>query len=763
MQIRRTITRHLFALTALLVFSAPISAAGQTLLDSGIIEALRIEGSLRIDPQTVRSYMTVAPGDPFEPFTLNETLKRLFDTGFFEDVTLRREGDVLVVVVAEHPTINRLAYEGNQRIDDETLSAETELRPARVFTRAKALADAERIRELYRRQGRFGATVEPKIIRQPQNRVDLVFEVDEGPLTTISAINFVGNRAFSDGELEDVVISQEYSSWNFLATTDSYDPDRLQFDEQLLTDFYRSEGYADFQVLSTVAELTPERDSFIVTFVVEEGARYIFGEIGIESSLRGFDTESVRDILLTEEGDWYDASLVDDTIENLTNVVGNQGYAFVDVRPQTNKNSEDYIIGITYVIDEGPKVFVERIEIIGNTRTRDEVIRREFLLAEGDAFNTQKVRRSRQRIQSLGFFSKVELDTDVGSIPDRSVVTVQVEEQSTGELSFGAGFSTAVGPLGSISLRERNLLGRGQDAQLSFSIAGERSEVDFSFTEPYFLDRRLAAGFDIFRISEDLTDTSSFEQIQTGGALRAGYQLTPRTRQLWRYTALQREIADVQTGASQAVSQEQGTKFVSSVEHTISHADLDSGLNPTDGYRVSLTTEIAGLGGDVRFVKNAVAADYYFPLASEWTIHAGADIGNIFGIGQDTGLSDRFFIGGGRFRGFENGGGVGPRDSATGDALGGENFAIGTLELLFPLGLPEELGLGARIFTDFGSVWGHPYNFAVDDEASLRASVGAGVSWNSPFGPLVIDVGIPILKEDFDEDELLFFSLGTRF
>ncbi|MEJ1993940.1 MAG: outer membrane protein assembly factor BamA [Limibacillus sp.] len=735
----------------------------QTLLDGGTIEEIRIEGSLRIDPQTVRTYMTVSPGDQFDPVTLNETLKRLFDTGFFEDVTLRRDVDTLIVVVSEHPTINRIAYEGNLRIDDETVRSETELRPARVFTRAKALSDAERIRELYRRQGRFGAVVEPKIIRQPQNRVDLVFEIDEGPLTTISAINFVGNRAFSDGELEDVVISQEYSSWNFLATTDSYDPDRLQFDEQLLTDFYRSEGYADFQVLNTTAELTPERDSFIITFVVEEGARYVFGAIDIESSLRGLDVESVRDLIVTEEGDWYDASQVDETVENLTEAVGNQGYAFVDIAPRVDKNSVDYIIGLTYVINEGPKVFVERINIIGNDRTRDEVIRREFLLAEGDAFNSTKIRRSRDRIQRLGFFSDVSLDTEVGTAADRSVVTIEVEEQSTGELSFGAGFSSSVGPLGSITLRERNLLGRGQDAQVSFTIAGERSEVDLSFTEPYFLDRNLAAGFDLFRVAQDLTDTSSFEQIDTGGSLRAGYQLSPNTRQLWRYTLKQQEITDVQAGASQAVVLEQGTRLQSSLQHTISTQDLDASLNPTEGYRLAFITELAGLGGDVRFIKNTVEADYYYPVANQWTLHVGGDVGNIFGIGQDTTLSDRFFVGGGLFRGFESGGGIGPRDSATGDSLGGENFAVGTVELLFPLGLPEELGLSGRVFTDFGSVWGHPYNFAVDDDPSLRATAGVGFSWNSPFGPLVIDFGIPVIKEDYDQDELLYFSLGTRF
>jgi outer membrane protein insertion porin family len=760
--IRRLHVGAFLVALALLAFASPQRASAQTLLDGGIIEEIRIEGSLRIDPQTVRSYMTVSPGDTFDPLTLNETLKRLYDTGFFEDVTLRRESDALVVVVAEHPTINRIAYEGNLRIDDETIGAETELRPARVFTRAKALSDAERIRDLYRRQGRFGATVEPKIIRQPQNRVDLVFEIDEGPKTTISAINFVGNRAFSDGELEDAIISQEYSYWNFLATTDSYDPDRLQFDEQLLTDFYRSEGYADFQVLSTTAELTPERDSFIITFVVEEGARYIFGTIDLESSLRGFDIESVRDIILTEEGDWYDASLVDDSIGNLTEAVGNQGYAFVDINPRVDKNTEDYIIGLTYVIEEGPKVYVERINIIGNDRTRDEVIRREFLLAEGDAFNASKLRRSRDRIQNLGFFSKVEIDSAVGSANDRSNVTLTVEEQSTGELSFGAGFSTSVGPIGSISIRERNLLGRGQDAQLSYLIAGERSELDFSFTEPYFLDRNLAAGFDLFRISQDLTDTSSFEEIRTGGNLRAGYQLAPNVRQLWRYTLQQREITDVQVGASQAVVQEQGTSIVSAVEQTLSYSQLDSIIKPTDGYRVAWTIEGAGLGGDVRFIKNSIEADYYYPLAPSWTIHVGGDVGNITGIGQDTRLSDRFFVGGGLFRGFESGG-VGPRDAATGDALGGENFAVGTVELLFPVGLPEELGLSARVFSDFGSVWGHPYSFAVNDEASLRATAGVGLSWDSPFGPLVIDLGYPVLKEDFDEDELIYFSLGTRF
>jgi len=753
-------------LTALLVVvGAPgRSVLGQSIMAGGTLSEVRVEGTQRIEPETVRSYLRLNPGDPFDPVLIDQSLKSIFATGLFADVTLRREGDALIVTVVENPIINRIAFEGNNKLDDEALSAEIELRPRIVFTRTKVQNDVQRLLELYRRSGRFAATIEPKIIELAQNRVDLVFEISEGPVTGIKSINFVGNRAFSDGSLRDVITTSETAFWRILSSSDTYDPDRLTFDRELLRRFYLSEGYADFRVISVIAELTPDREGFIVTFTVEEGARYKFGKIEIISSLRNLDPLVLQEEVTTEEGDWYDASAVEDSIANLTEVVGNRGFAFVDVRPRTERNREQLLINLTYDIQEGPRVFVERIDIQGNIRTLDKVIRREFRLVEGDAFNSARLKRSRQRIQRLGFFSSVEITNEQGSAPDRTVVTVDVEEQSTGDLTFGAGFSTNVGPLGSIGLRERNLLGRGQDLRINLTVSGVRSEVDLSFTEPYFLDRKLAAGFDAFA-TDTQQDESSFDEQRIGAGLRAGYDLYEHVRQIWRYTASRRTINDVDDDASLLVKAEEGTRYESSIGQELVYDSRDSRFDPHTGIVGKLATTVAGLGGDVRNVKTVVSGAKYFPLGDDLTLAVKGEVGNIFGFaGSDTEVSDRFFIGGTTFRGFEFGG-VGPRDAVTNDALGGKNYYIGTLEFTFPLGLPEEFDIKGRLFADVGAVWAldNSTTATVDDSTSPRITIGAGFSWNSPFGPVIIDLGYPIVKEDFDESQILTFSFGTRF
>ena len=590
-----------FGLALLLVaaglLTGSVSVIAQSIFAGGTIEEIRIEGSQRIEPESVRSYMGVNPGDTFDAVQLDRGLKALFDTGLFADVTFRREGNTLVVSIVENPIINRLAFEGNRRIEDETLQAETELRPRIVYTRTKVQNDVKRILDLYRRNGRFAAVVEPKVIQLEQNRVDLVFEIDEGPTTGIKSINFIGNREFSDSTLRGEIVTQESAFWRILSATDTYDPDRLSFDRELLRRFYLREGYADFRVVSAIAELTPDREGFILTFTVEEGARYTFGKIDVITSLRNLDPSVLRSRVVTEEGETYNADEIEESITILTEAVGDLGYAFVDIRPRVDKDVENRIINLTYDIQEGPKVFVERIEIEGNERTLDEVIRREFRLVEGDAFNATKLRRSRQRVQNLGFFRTVNVDTEEGSQDDRSVVRVAVEEQPTGDLTFGAGFSTTVGPVGNVAVRERNLLGRGQDLRLSLTISGDRSELDLSFTEPYFLDKDLSAGFDAFRVQQD-QDESSFEETVTGGGFRMGYNVLEDVRQVWRYTGKYQEIDDVDNDASLLVQDQEGTRVVSSVSQELIWNRLDSRLNPSEGFAISLTTEIAGLGGD---------------------------------------------------------------------------------------------------------------------------------------------------------------------
>jgi outer membrane protein insertion porin family len=737
-------------------------AVAQAITASGTIEEIRVEGTQRIEPETVRSYMRVNPGDSFDPARLDRSLKNIFSTGLFADVTLRREGNALIVSVVENPILNRIAFEGNDRLDDETLSGEMTLLPRNVFTRTKVQNDTQRLLEIYRRSGRYAATVEPKVIQLAQNRVDLVFEINEGPLTTINAINFIGNRAFSDGSLREEISTSETAFWRIFSSTDTYDPDRLTFDRELLRRFYLKEGYADFRVISVVAELLPDREGFIVTLTVEEGERHTFGTINITTTLRDLDPDTLFEQVETEEGEWYNAQLVEDSINNLTGAVGNLGYAFVDIRPRAERDRENQIINLTYEIQEGPKVYVERIDIQGNERTLDRVVRREFRLVEGDAFNSAKLRRSRQRVQNLGFFRNVDVDNQPGSTPDKTVILVDVEEQPTGDLTFGAGFSTSLGPVGSVGIRERNLLGRGQDLRLSVTVAGEQSQFDVGFTEPYFLGRNLAAGFDLFRIESD-QDERSFDLLRTGGSLRGGYSLTENLRHIVRYTLEEQEISDVKADASRVVKDEEGTFLESSISQELIYDTRDSRFDPREGYVMRLRNKVAGLGGDVYFIKSSVGGSYHYPFLGDWTATARGEVGNIIGLDEDTRISDRHFIGGSNLRGFEFAG-VGPRDRLNEDAVGAKNFYTSTLELSFPLGLPEEIDIRGRLFTDVGSAWGIDGSTVdVEDENSPRVSVGAGVSWNSPFGPVVIDLGYAVVKEDFDETELLNFSFGTQF
>lgn len=739
-----------------------VPASAQSDQSGGVINEIHIEGTQRIEPETVRSYMGINPGDPFDPIRLDKALKNIHSTGLFADVTLRREGDVLIVSVVENPIINRIAFEGNDRLDDEALRSEITLRPRIVFTKTKAQNDAQRLFEIYRRSGRYAATVEPKVIELPQNRVDLVFEINEGPLTNINAINFIGNRVFSDSSLRDEITTRESAFWRFLSTTDTYDPDRLSFDRELLRRFYLREGYADFRVTSVVAELTPDREGFIVTFTLEEGERYTFGAIDVTTTLRDLNPETLQQHILVEEGDWYDAQAIEDTVSNLSEAVGNLGYAFVDIRPRADLDPEARLIGINFEINEGPKVYVERIDIQGNVRTLDKVIRREFRLVEGDAFNSARLRRSRQRIQNLGFFRSVDVESNPGSSADKTIVTVDVEEQSTGSLSFGAGFSTDSGPLANISLSERNLLGRGQDLRLSFTISGADSQVDLSFTEPYFLGRNVAAGFDLFRTTSSL-DTQAFDIERIGGSLRAGFSYNENLRQNVRYTLEEKTISEVDADASLLIQGDEGTFLASAISQKLTYDTRDSRLDPREGGIVRLSNSLSGLGGDVRFLKSSLGGAYYYSFLENWTASVDAEVGNIVGITQDTRISDRYFVGGTSCRGFEVAG-IGPRDEPTADALGAKQFYTGTLELGFPLGLPEEYDIRGRVFTDVCSAWGlDQSNANVLDEKSPRVSVGFGFSWNSFLGPITIDLGFALVKESFDQTQAFSFSFGTQF
>lgn len=729
-----------------------------------IISEIRVDGNQRIEDATVKSYMLVTEGAPYDRGRVDRSLKALFNTGLFADVSIRQEGDVLIVEVVENPIINRLAFEGNRRIEDDTLAAEIQLRPRIVYTRARVQNDVQRIITVYRRSGRFAATVEPKVILLPENRVDLVFEINEGEQTGIKKIRFYGNKNFSDSQLLRQISTDETRWYNFLSDSDTYDPDRLTFDRELLRKFYLSKGYADFRVISAIAELTPDRDGFFITFAVEEGEKYNFGTIGIDSEISDINPEDLRGFLRTVEGETYNADQIEESIQALTFELGKLGYAFVNVRPQVTRDRENLSISLVYQINKSPRVYVERINISGNVRTLDYVIRRELQLAEGDAFNTALLRLSRSKVRGLDFFQKVEITQEEGTAPDKTIINVDVQEKSTGELSIGAGFSTTDSVSADLTVRERNLLGRGQDLRFSVSLGSRAQNVDIGFTEPYFLGRDLSAGVDLFKSQQDLQDESGYDLDRLGFVLRAGFPVKENIRASVNYSLVNTEIDNVQSDASTVIQKSAGTVLVSSVGYNITVNNLDDNLFPTRGDRYTFGQTVSGLGGDLRSLATTASYNYFVPLFSEDVVlNLGSNGGYIFGLGEDVFISQRYNVGGRNFRGFDNRG-IGPRDISTDDALGGNMFIIGTAELRFPLGLPDEYGILGRTFVDLGTLTGiDDSDPNIVDSGSLRAAAGVGLNWVSPFGPISINLSYPFLKESYDKDQVFQFDFGTRF
>ena len=749
------------------VVAAPTRPTLAQIPSGGTIAEIRIEGTQRVEPETVRSYLLVQPGDAFDGDRIDRSLKSLFATGLFADVTLRREGDALVVRVVENPIINRIAFEGNHKLSDDSLQQEVQLKPRVVYTRAKVQSDVKRILDLYRRNSRFAATVEPKIIPLEQNRVDVVFEINEGPTTGVRSISFVGNHQFSGSRLREVIQTKESRWYRLLSSDDNYDPDRLTYDRELLRKFYLSEGYADFRLVSAVAELAPARDGFFITFTVEEGERYKFGKVDLTSQLTAVSAQDLKALVTVHEGDWYNADGVDKTISALTDALGNRGYAFVKIEPHTKRNADTRTIDVSFEVGEGPRVYVERVDIAGNVRTLDKVIRREMRLIEGDAFNTSRLQRSEQRIKNLGYFKKVDVTTNPGSSPDKTIIGVNVEEQSTGEFSVGAGFSTAEGILGDVSIRERNLLGSGQDLRIGATIAQLVQQVDLSYTEPYFLDRNLAAGFDLFEINQDNQLIGQFNQFTLGGTLRLGYQINEALRQTLKYTLRKDTINDVQSTASPFIQEEAGTRNTSAVGQVLLYDKRDNRLDPSGGFFAQLSTDLAGLGGDVRYGRVVLSGGYFYSVAPTWVLSFTGEGGYIHGIDDIVRIEDRFFVGGDNLRGFAVGG-IGPRDLTTGDALGGNSYYVGSVTLGFPLGLPPELGITGRVFSDFGSLFSIDQSGAnttdtLADPNAIRVSAGFGVSWRSPLGPIKLDLALPVIKQPFDKRQIFLVGFGTRF
>ncbi|WP_375290836.1 outer membrane protein assembly factor BamA [Qipengyuania sp.] len=849
-----------------------------------VVRTIAVSGAQRLEPQTILSYIKLRTGDVWTQAVGDEVLKDLYATELFSNASVAFDDGQVTITIVENPVINRILLEGNKRIKNDKILPEIKLAPRQIFTRSKVRADVARIIELYKRQGRFAATVEPKMVQLAQNRVDVVFEINEGPKSKVRQINIIGNEAFSDGELRGEMITKQARLTTFLSSNTSYDPDRLAFDQQKLRQFYLTEGYADFRVVSAVAELTPDKRDFIITYVVEEGERYKFGDVKVDSQLRDFDSERMTGNLSMKTGEWYNQQRVEDTVEQLNDLAGTFGYAFADVNPRISRNAEDRTMNVTFEIQEAPRVYVERVDVNGNTLTQDKVVRREFRLVEGDAFNTLAVKRSTARINSLGYFQEGFEVTQVdGSAPDRIILEANVEEKATGELQLSAGFSSLESFILQGSIRQRNFRGRGQTVGLSLNYSSYSKSAQVSFTEPYLFDKNISAGVDIYRRDYNNFNFASgdrnttFQQTTTGASLRLGVPLTEYASLIGSYTF---NIDDVTLDESTYFSDRQnppllecdpllagrylcdalGNRTSSILGLTLAMDTTDSRIRPTRGRSMSVTGEFAGLGGDVKFLRIRGRAAQFWNIGSGFIFSLKAEGGAIRSFedrslpGQDdVRLTDRFQLGEPQFPGFDIRG-IGPRvlryfydgegklitdrERSGDDAIGGNAYYLGKAEVEIPLGEGvRQFGIRPSIFAAVGALWNvtdpitqsSPYPGGIDfpfrdsdgnalytqvttaalndqgqcipsattvvtnpinpnppacggasntpltrnigpfqevflgDSPSPRVSVGIGVDWNSPFGPLRINVAKAIKVVEGDDPKLFTFNVGTQF
>jgi outer membrane protein insertion porin family len=741
---------------------------------SGTIRRIVVQGTQRIEPATVLTYITLHEGDQYSAAASDKALKSLFATGLFSDVKIDWDGNTLTVHVVENPIINRVDFEGNSKVTTKDLEKESQLKPRMVFTRAKVQSDVQRIIEVYRRNGKFAASVDPQIIQRPQNRVDLIYSINEGPTTGVARIMFVGNKAFDDSTLRTKIATEESAWWRILASNDNYDPDRLLFDREQLRRFYTSNGYADFRVVSAVAELTPDHSAFYITFTVDEGKKYKFGKIEIESRIKELPPQALMPLVNIKAGDLYDETRVEKLKDVLVNAVGTKGYASADVGVRLRRNPDTHVMDLVLRIEQGPRVYIDKINIVGNNRTLDRVIRRELRFTEGDAFNRDQIDRSRTRIRALGFFKDVTIKNSAGSRPDKTDVTVTVEEQSTGEVSLGAGYSSTSSFVGELSYTERNLFGRGQYMRASVALSSISKQYQFSFTEPWFLDRPLAAGIDLYKYVTNYNQ-ANYQGDVTAAGVRLGFPTSEYGSIQLRYTFRINKVTAF-AGAPPSLTQELqlygNNTNTSLIGFTFGFNTLDDYLKPTKGVMFSLSQDLAGVGVGLKFLKTEGTFTYFHPLFWDMVGQLTLSSGYMQGFGGDTvPIEERFFRGGDTFRGFKIAG-IGPRNVspqyAHSDygALGGDFYAQGTAEARLPDILPSDYGMQFALFSDFGTL-GHldtPFRgpaYSVKDNLAFRASAGVSIKWKSPFGPVQIDLGIPVAKASYDKTEFIHFSAGT--
>ncbi len=747
----------------------------------GTIRDVRIMGNQRIEPPTILSYMLVQAGDPFDAERIDRSLRTLYSTGLFHDVNFTREGDTLVVHVVENPIVNTITFEGNHTIEDADLRKIVTLRPRAVFTPRMAQLDRDHILAAYTSKGHYAATIDPQIVRLPQNRVNVIYNIHDGAETQISRISFVGNHAFSEGTLRGVVSSREERFWRLFSSADEYDPERIRFDRELLRRFYLAHGFADVDVTGAVAELTPDRKSFFISFTINEGERYRVGTIKIVSKVPKANVPRLQALIELQPRDFYNGDAVERSSTAMSERLLHDGLPFAHVEPRISRNKAQHTVDLVFEVTPGERLYVEQIDIFGNTVTQDRVIRREFQFAEGDPFNQAAVKRTKQRLDDLGYFEKVTINPQPGSSADKVNVSTEIDEKATGEFTLGGGYSTDAGILGQIGLRQKNLVGSGIDAGINGVIAQRESQVDLSATDPYFLDRNLVAGFDIFETENNNLYIADYEEQREGITLRLGYAFNDHLSQALNYQISDRDVHNIATGASLYINDESGYSLLSQVGQTFSIDYRDSRVDPHTGFITRIGTDFAGLGGNEHYVRVKVDNTVFIPLDrftgnSDWgfAISAGAGYLDELGNSRER-IIDRFFLGGDNLRGFQDGG-AGPHSIATDkypsfDSLGGEFIYTQSTELHFPLPISADLGITGRAFVDVGGLGGLIVPNSIkavqgiygQDDLSPRVGAGVGISWRSPFGLINVDLADPVVKHQHDQTQIFRFGFGTRF
>lgn len=771
-----------------------VTLASVSVAEAAVISRVVVHGNARVDASTVRDNLTIKPGKSFSSQDINDSVKRLYATGLFSDVGISVSGGTLVVNVKENQIVNAVVFNGNKKLKDKQLESVVQTKALGPYNEATIESDVNAIKSAYAGIGRKDATVTTQTVTLDGGRVNVAFNINEGERTTIKSINFVGNHAFSDGRLDDVIKTKRSGPLSFLTRKDIYDPEKMRSDEELLRRFYYDHGFADFRIISDQADLDPVKNAYTITITVDEGERYTFGNVNVESSVEGIDAKQLQGLLETHPGDTYSAKKVEDTISAISDRVASEGYPFAQVTPRGDRDFANRKISVNYLVDQGPRAYVERIEIRGNTRTRDYVIRREFDISEGDPFNQTLIRKAKKRLEDLNYFSSVNITTQPGSEPDRVIIVVDVTDQPTGEFSIGGGYSTGIGPTVEAGITERNFLGRGQFIRVAAGGGFDTRTYDLSFTEPYFLGYRLAAGFDLNRTEDSSFNDYSYKQ--DGFTLRLAAPITDTLTAGIAYNFTKTNYSDFSgrrlSNVYANTFSETNDRIKSSVIGTLTFDTLDDHKLPREGFYAKGAVEYAGLGGDADFVKLTGKATYYHPLIESADIIGSASVGagHLFATNGNVNVFDQFFLGGETVRGFDTRG-IGPRAKghffdANGDRhsyddpLGGTTYFNASVEASFPMPIiPQDIGIRGAFFADAGTLYGSEIadtafdprssgghsgrDTVLGEDMQWRASVGASIIWASPFGPLRFDYAFPVVKEDFDDIQHFRFGASTRF